>query len=42
MVEPDNDGQSFVEGERVLIVRREGDIFRAISRGDHHLPRLEL
>lgn len=42
MVEPDNDGQAFVEGERVLIVRREGDIFRAISRGDHHVPRLEL
>lgn len=42
MVEPDNEGQCFVEGERVLLVRREGDVFRAIARGDHHLPRLEL
>lgn len=40
MVEPDNTGQTFEEGERVLLVRREGDVFRAISRGDHHLPRL--
>lgn len=41
MVEPDNDDQAFDEGERVLLVRREGHIFRAIARGDHHLPRLE-
>ncbi|UIJ44687.1 YqiJ family protein [Sphingomonas cannabina] len=41
MVEPDNDGQSFVEGEAVLLVRRENDLFRAIARGDHYLPRLE-
>ena len=40
MVEPDNPGQIFEEGERVLLVRREGDVFRAIARGDHHLPRL--
>jgi hypothetical protein len=40
MVEPDNPGQVFEEGERVLLVRREGNIFRAIARGDHHLPRL--
>lgn len=40
MVEPDNPGQVFEEGERVLLVRREGDTFRAIARGDHHLPRL--
>lgn len=40
MVEPDNPGQVFEEGERVLLVRREGDAFRAIARGDHHLPRL--
>ena len=40
MVEPDNAGQVFEEGERVLLVRREGDVFRAIAVGDHHLPRL--
>lgn len=40
MVEPDNPGQVFEEGERVLLVRREGEVFRAIARGDHHLPRL--
>lgn len=40
MVEPDNEGQRFVEGERVLLVRREGDLFKAIARGDHYLPRL--
>lgn len=40
MLEPDNSGQAFEEGERVLLVRREGDTFRAIARGDHHLPRL--
>ena len=40
MLEPDNAGQSFVEGERVLIVRREGELFKAIARGDHYLPRL--
>lgn len=41
MVEPDNDGQKLAQGERVLLVRREGDIFKAISRGDHYLPRLD-
>lgn len=41
MVEPDRSGQVFEEGERVLLVRREGELFRAISRGDFHLPRLE-
>ncbi len=40
MLEPDNAGQSFVTGERVLIVRREGELFKAIARGDHYLPRL--
>ena len=40
MVEPDNAGQVFEEGERVLLVRRERDVFRAIAYGDHHLPRL--
>lgn len=41
MVEPDGSGQSFEEGERVLLVRREGDYFRAVTWGDHRLPRLE-
>ncbi|MDP5277589.1 YqiJ family protein [Sphingomonas sp. DG1-23] len=41
MVEPDRSGAVFEEGEQVLLVRREGDLFRAISRGDFHLPRLE-
>lgn len=41
MVEPDQSGQVFEEGERVLLVRREGDLFRAISRGDFRLPSLE-
>lgn len=40
MVEPDNAGQAFEEGERVLLVRREGECFRAISRGDFRLPSL--
>lgn len=40
MVEPDNAGQVFEEGERVLLVRRARDVFRAITYGDHHLPRL--
>lgn len=42
MVEPNEPGQAFEEGERVLLVRREGDCFIAISRGDHRLPRLEI
>lgn len=41
MVEPDRPGQIFEEGERVLLVRREGELFRAVSRGDFHLPSLE-
>ncbi|WP_395391044.1 YqiJ family protein [Novosphingobium sp. BL-8A] len=41
MLEPDIDGQRFVEGERVLLVRREGELFKAIARGDHYLPRLD-
>ncbi|MDG5488019.1 YqiJ family protein [Sphingomonas sp. BGYR3] len=40
MVEPDNPGVHFEQGEHVLIVRREGQVFRAISRGDHRLPHL--
>jgi hypothetical protein len=41
MVEPDQSARQFEEGETVLLVRREADVFRAISRGDFHLPRLE-
>lgn len=41
MVEPDNEGQQFVSGEKLLLVRREGDLFKAITQGGHHVPRLE-
>lgn len=41
MVEPDMADQRFVQGEKVLLVRREGDLFKAIARGDHYLPRLD-
>lgn len=40
MVEPDNAGQTLKEGETILLVRREDHVFRAISHGDHYLPRL--
>ena len=41
MVEPDNEGQQFTSGEKLLLVRREGDLFKAISQGGQHVPRLE-
>lgn len=41
MVEPDRPGLVFREGEAVLLVRQEGHLFRAISRGDALLPRLD-
>jgi len=41
MVEPDTTDQRFVQGEKVLLVRREGELFKAIARGDHYLPRLD-
>lgn len=41
MLEPDTAGQRFVEGETVLLVRLEGGTFKAITRGDHYLPRLD-
>jgi hypothetical protein len=41
MVEPDNDGQQFLPGEKLLLVRREDDVFKAITQGGHQLPRLE-
>lgn len=33
MAEPDNHGQVFGEGEEILLVRREGNVFRAIATG---------
>lgn len=39
MVEPDSDGE-LQEGEAILLVRREGHVFRAIARGDFYLPSL--
>jgi hypothetical protein len=39
MLEPDNADQRFSQGEKVLLVRREGELFKAIARGDHYLPR---
>lgn len=41
MVEPEGADQSFEAGEPVLLVRQDGSIFRAISRGDFRLPRLD-
>lgn len=40
MVEPNDGSQTFEEGERVLLVRREGETFRAVSRGDFRIPSL--
>lgn len=40
MVEPNSPDQIFEEGEAILLVRRENELFRAISRGDHRLPQL--
>lgn len=41
MVEPDNDGQIFREGETVLLVRRDAQAFRAIAYDNPLLPRLD-
>ena len=40
MVEPNSRDQVFEEGEAILLVRREDNLFRAISRGDHRLPHI--
>ncbi len=40
MVEPDNADQVLHESEEILLVRREGETFKAISRGGHFLPEL--
>ena len=37
MVEPDNEDGIFVTGEEVLLVRREGDIFKAVAIGTRWL-----
>ena len=41
MVEPDRPGPTFREGDPVLLVRREGHLFRAVARGDALIPRLD-
>lgn len=41
MVEPDSVDQIFQTGESVLLVKREGDIFKAFTRGDFYLPKLD-
>jgi hypothetical protein len=41
MVEPDNAGQVFREGDTVLLVRREAELFRGISYDKSLLPRLD-
>ncbi len=41
MVEPDSADQIFQTGESVLLVKRDGDIFKAFTRGDFYLPRLD-
>lgn len=41
MAEPDNAGQSFGEGEEIILVRRHDHIFRAISEGRAFLPQLD-
>lgn len=40
MVEPDNADQVLHEGEEILLVRRESETFKAISKGGHFLPGL--
>lgn len=40
MVEPDNAGQILQQGEEILLVRRDGENFRAISRGSNNVPAL--
>lgn len=41
MVEPNDPAEGFGEGDAVLLVRREGHLFRGVGRGDNRLPRLE-
>lgn len=41
MVEPDSPGASFQTGEKLLLVKREGELFKGYSKGDFYLPRLD-
>lgn len=41
MTEPDNAGQSFAEGEEIILVRRDRHVFRAISEGRSFIPQLD-
>lgn len=41
MAEPDNAGQSFGEGEAIILVRREAHIFKAITEGRTLIPLLD-
>ncbi|MBL0915863.1 MAG: YqiJ family protein [Sphingopyxis sp.] len=41
MVEPDSSDQSFQTGEKLLLVKREGELFKGYSKGDFYLPRLD-
>lgn len=42
MAEPDNAGQSFGEGEEIILVRRDNYVFRAISEGRALIPQLDI
>jgi hypothetical protein len=41
MLEPGNADQRFANGEKILPVRREGELSKAMARGDHYLPKLD-
>lgn len=41
MIEPNDDDQTIGEGHRVLLVRREGNIFIGLSEGDALIPQLD-
>lgn len=41
MIEPNDDAHAVGEGETVLLVRREGDIFIGLIEGDALIPRLD-
>lgn len=41
MVEPDSPDQIFQTGEKLLLVKREGELFRGFTNGDFYLPRLD-
>ena len=41
MAEPDNAGQSFAEGEEIILVRREAHLFKAITEGRTFIPQLD-